>query len=824
INDALPPPDNLLLLGKFFSILIIALFLSTLPMLIGITVQLLRGYTFLNIPLYCTVLYLIVLPAGIEMVMFAFILHICINNKFAALAAGIAIWTLFLLANLSGWMDYHLLLYSYTPGYGVSDMDGVGHMLMPVSWFNLYWLLAGSLFIVISYLFYVRGSVTSLKERWQLAKDRFNAKTRLISAVLLIAFIAIACYNYYNVSYLNSYYTENERIEMAATMEKQLKHYQYMPLPTVTGIQLHADIFPVDQRATFKARITLVNRTGVPVTQLLLDGDAVKNYTLTYNGEPLNYTNPLIFKRGKFNFLKSRADSSAYRLYELPKPLMPLDTAVAEINSVKEYTGFGNYVFGTDILKNGTSIGPGLPGLGYDDDEELTDNDERAKFGLPAKKSEFAGANDTSGANFPISGPQSGLLHFDITISTPSNQLAIGPGNLKKSWQENGRNYFEFISNSQGVYSGINIYSARYASLKDSVTINNNKTIGVELLYYPHHNANLQRFMAAYKDGLSYYSKSWGGYPFSEMRLVESSLYNRDISMMAGANAFSENFGWNANFTSPNQGDYCYFSAAMQLAKQWWFTQLIPNHSKGSLVITSGLSKYAALLMMKKKSGQYNVRNFLINELDNYMWGRGRNNITQDPLLTAGRENEQNSKAGIVLYGLEGLIGEDTMNAALKEFYQAFCFKSIPPYAGSKDLYHYLKKHTPDSLQYYLEDTWEKITFYDNKVISASAIPLNNNRYQVNFSISTAKTYEDKKGKEATATMNDYVDIGIFAPDSETASGFIQRKILHTQRYKLGSGVHSFSIIVTGKPALVSIDPCQLLIDKNITDNTKQLL
>ncbi|HWB28310.1 MAG TPA: hypothetical protein VG738_22715 [Chitinophagaceae bacterium] len=822
INDSLPPADYILNAAKFLSILAVAFFLTTMPMLIGISVQLMKGYTHINLPLYFTVLYLVVLPACIEMVMFAFAMHICINNKFAALGTGIALWVLFVLANQSGWMDYHLLLYSYTPNFGISDMDGIGHMLGPVSWFNLYWLLFGALLLLAGYLFYVRGTISSFRERWQLAKERFKGRTKRTAVVLSAAFIATAGYNYYNVSYVNSYYTRNENVERAAIAEKTMKHYEDMPLPSIINIKLYADIFPAEHKAGFKAYVTLVNKTTVPITQLLLDGDNISDYTLSYNGSVLSYTNPLIFKRGKFNFLKSKADSSAYRLYTLSKPLMPLDTAIAEVNSFKEYKGFGNYLFGTDILKNGTAIGPGLPGLGYDDDEELTDEDDRAKYGLPKKTGEFAGKNDTTGANYLLTGIQSGLLKFDIIISTSDDQIAVGPGDFKKHWQENGRNYFEYVSNPQGVYSGIGIFSARYTTLTNSVTLKDGKTVGIELLYHPSHNANLQRFMSAYKDGLKYYT-NWGSYPFTQMRLAELSAYNRDVNSMAGTDAFSENFGWNANFTSPSQWDYCYYSAAQQLAKQWWLVQVAPNHTKGSRVITDGLSKYAAILMMKKKYGADNIRNIISSELDGYLWGRGRTVKDQNPLLTANRWNEWDNKVGIALYGLEDLIGEDSINTALREFYNTYAFKTKAPYAGSKDLYYYLKKHVPDSLQYYLKDTWEKITFYDNKVDSVTSTSLGNNKYRVSFTVSTSKTYEDSDGNETQAAMNDYIDIGVFAVDSQNKKGFMQTNPLYLQKCKLTQGEHHFEIIVTGKPASVGIDPLLKLIDKNPGDNIRGL-
>ena len=825
INDALPPSDWTLNFAKFISIICLAFFLCMVPMLVGIIMQLSTGFTHLNLPLYLSTLLGITLPMCIEMVMLAFVLHICINNKFAALGVGIALWVLFLLADQSGWMAYHLLLYAYTPNYGISDLDGVGHMWKPITWFNVYWLLFGSLLILIGYLFYVRGTISSFKERIQIAKERFTGKVKWLTAVLLFAFIATAAYNYYNVSYLNVYYTPSENKSLTATVEKKLKHFEDEPVPTVTGIKMFADIFPGKQKAVFKSYVTVVNNNAVPVTQVLLDGDNITGYTLKYNGAAIAYTTPIFYDRGKFNFLRAKQAAWTYRLYQFPQPLAPGDSAVFEVNSYKEYTAFGNYLYGIDLLHNGTTVGDGLPGLGYDDDEELSNEEDRQEYGLPKKEEEFPDDEDSTGMQVPLGGKAVGLTRFDITVSTDGDQAAIAPGNLEKQWKQDGRNYYHYVSNGQGVYTGIGIASARYATLKDTVLLSNHQPIGIELYYQPEHNANLQRFVTAYKDGLRYFTEAYGPYAFNQVRLVESSSYNRGYSSAAGFDIYSERFGWNANFTDPYQWDYCYFVTAQQLAKQWWQHQLTPSHTKGAQAISDGLAAYDALLLTEKKFGKDYMRSIIDFELSNYVWNRGRAGvINQSPLLKTTRWNEAEYKVGLVLYGLKGFIGEDSLNAALREFYTAFAYKTKPPYAGSKDLYMCLKKHTPDSLQTYLADTWEKIAFYDNKIIGATVTAIGNNQYKVSIKASVSKTYQDSVGNETAATgMNDYIEIGVFAADTKTKEGNKKTNPIYLQKRKLTAGEHTIDIIVTGKPVKVGIDPYFSLIDRTMWDNIKDL-
>jgi len=824
INDALPPSDVVLNLSKFLAIVIMAVFLTLLPMALGIIIQLAQGYTRLDIGTYLSSLLGVTLPDTIEMVMFAFAFHIVINNKFAALGVGVALWILILLADESRWMYYRLLLYNRTPEYGISDLDGIGHMWKPLGWFSAYWLLAGSLMVFVGYLFYVRGTISAFKERVQLARERFTGKTRIIGGVLSVLFLAVLAYNYYNVSYVNTFYSSQENEIHSAITEQKLKHYEDMPLPHITSMKVFADLYPSEQKAVFKATLVLANTTNQPITQLLLDGDNISAYSLAINGAAVPYACPVFYNRGFFNFLKPAIDSSAYRLYTLATPIAPGGTVTVEVNSIKEYKGFRNDMFGQDLLNNGTAVGLGLPDFGYDDDDEINNEETRKKYGLAKKEEDFPADEDSAGAYYLLPGKSAGQPAFDITVSTEGDQVAVAPGDLVKQWEANGRNYCRYTFNKPGLLTGLGIASARYAVLKDSVTLSNGQVKGIGIYYHPAHNTNLQRFMAAYKDGLKYFSKAYSPYPLKQVTLAESSNFMPNVVSGAGLEIYSERFGWNANFTDPNQWDYCYFVTTEQLAKQWWGKQVAPSHTRGGAVIAEGLPKYAALVMMEKKYGENNIKNVVSEELGNYIWQRGRTVYDQNPLLHSRRGNEQNPKAALVLLGLKHLIGEDSLNTALREFYNAYAFKTTPPYAGCKDLYYYLKKHTPDSLQYYLTDTWEKVCFYNNRVISATSTPLKNNQYKVTIKISTGKTYEDSVGNEQPAkTMDDYMDIGIFAADTPNKEGRLQANPLYLKQHKFTEGEHSIEVIVTGKPVSVGVDPFLRLIDRNTGDNMKTL-
>lgn len=823
INDSLPPPNWVLNGSKLIPLLILGIFLTFAPLLVGLTVQTIKGFYLFNFPAYFVNIFIVILPRFLEMVLFSYVIHVVINNKFVAHGIGVSIWVLMFFLRITGIFNYNLLLYSYTPWYGISDMDGLGHMTSPVMWFNIYWLIWGGLLVIISALFYYRGITSSFKERLQLLRERFDRRTKLFTGVFMILFLSSASFIYYNVSYLNVFLLKTEYDARAVLYEKTLKPFDKLALPKVTGVKMFVDIFPDKQEAFIHSFVTLKNKTDRSIEEILLDADGVTDYSIKDEGNLIPYTSPLLYPRAMFSIFRPKFDTAEFRLYKFKKPLEPGDTITLEVNSSFYQNGFSNGLFSPNILRNGTFLGIGLPGLGYDDDDEINSPYVRKKNGLPPKEDEDIPQNDPVGISTLKAGRVADLMDFDVTISTSGDQTAIAPGDLKELWKKDGRNYFHYIRHQPGLYNPTGIISARYAVKKDSVQLDH--PVHISVYFHPEHNANIDRFMQAYKDGLPYYSSVYGSYPSENISVIETPLYTPWETSMTTFASHMEPNSWNADFKDPSQFDYIYFNTTRQLAQQWWRFQVAPNNTVGSLVIPEGLSTYDALVMAEKRYGKNNIKSILQDQIWVYLFVRPRLEHKEHPLIKANEWFEWGGKAGLVLYGLRDLIGEDSMNAALRDFRNAYAFKTDPPFAGANNLYEYLQKHVPDSLQYYLTDTWQKITLYDNKVIDAKAESTGkNDEYKVTINVDVGKVWIDDKGNDVVAkSMNDYMDIGIFAADSKNKEGRTQTNPLYMSKYKFTAGQHSLQIIVRGKPVRVGIDPYAKLIDRQPNDNMKDL-
>jgi hypothetical protein len=825
INDALPTPDWVLYGSKLIGLVALALMLATIPMVVGILFQLSKGFTDLKIQVYLVELYTITFPQFIMMIMLSFAVHIIVNSKFAGHGVAILIWIIMYILRTTANMNYNLFFYSYAPSYIWSDMDGIGHMAKPVFWFNFYWMLFGGLLLVLAAMFFNRGVVSSFKERWALFKQRFQGATVWLASLLLLGFLAIGAYNYYNVSYINNYLTSKEGEERKALYEKTLKKYENLEQPKVVNVKMYADIFPMERVVNVKGLITMVNKTGVTINTLHLDGDGLESYEVSYNGKKLTATYPLLYKRGMFNFFRPKQDTAKYRIYKLPAAMKPGDTALVQINSVVAYRGFTNDMSGTDIVHNGTFYAGGLPTIGYNPDNELDSDEKRTKYKLPAKKDEYPPQTDPKGIKTLLFNDDADLVSYDITVSTVGDQIAIAPGYLQKQWKQGSRNYYHYVQDAPKVDLFFDVVSARYKTKFDSLVLADGKKVRMELYFHPPHTANLNRFLAAYRDGIQYYSKSYGDFQFKQMRLLEYPKYRQFAQSFPNTVSYEEGFGWVADFSDPTKFDYAYFVTAHELAHQWWGHQVVPNRTRGSNLISEALAEYTALILTERKYGKDNMKRFLKQELDGYLRGRANETKKENVFMNCNRAYEWYQKGSMILYGLQDLIGVDTLNNALHEFRNAYAFHPDPPFPGSKDLYRYIDKHVPDSVKYYLDDTWNKITLYENKAIDFTATPTGKkDEYKVNLKVSTRKMYADSAGNEKPAAkMNDYIDIGVFAADSKNKDGSLKTNPLYLKKYKLTAGEHSFSFVVQGKPVKAGIDPYVKLIDRIADDNVKDL-
>ncbi|MEM1407567.1 MAG: M1 family aminopeptidase [Bacteroidota bacterium] len=819
INDTFPVKDSVVIGSKFLGMAFICFILATIPILVGLVIQTLKGYFNYNLSTYLIDSYLISFPDYLQMVMLVFAVHLLVNNKFAGHAASIGLWLVLIILRSFASYDFNLFFYSYKPNYTWSEMNGLGHFGEPLFWFNSYWTAIGIFLLLFFSIFFSRGSEGNFKTRLRQAKSMFVSPQTVVGYVFLAMALAIGSFIYSNVVYTNTYLTSDEQQERQAEYEKQLKKYEYIAQPKITKVSLKADLYPMERDAYFDAKIQVVNKTTEPIDSIHMQSGQLSKFDLLYENDTLPHRFPLKVKKPKFQLFKASKPQEWYKIYALPKTMQPGDTLNMRVVSSILNNGFVNSGFTREIVYNGTFVGGGMPEIGYNAQNELSSDETRRKYDLPEKDYELPPHQDEYGKKTLLFSDEADLIQFEAVISTEPSQIAIAPGYIQKEWEEDGRKYYHYIQDTP-IQAFFNVVSAEYEVYKDQMQLPDGKNVDIEIFYNPGHDYNLDRFEAAYKDGLKYFSETYGSFQFRQMRLLEFPRYAGFAQSFPNTVPYSESFGWLANFSDPNDFDYAYFVTAHELAHQWWGHQITPNYTRGSNLISESLAEYSALILTERKYGKDNMKRFLKDELDDYLRGRSNESKKENTFINCNRSYQWYNKGSLILYALRDYIGEVAIDSAMMNFRNEFALREEPPYPGSSDLYRHLEAYTPDSLKYYLEDTWKKITLYSNKTEEAKVKKVSDEEYLVTLKIKSNKLYADSLGMETPAQYDgDYIDIGVFAADDTDENGRDRTNPIYLAKHKVKPGEETIEIKVNREPAKAGIDPYNKLIDRIPDDN-----
>ncbi len=819
ISDALPIPNWVQLGSKFMALVGICLVLVTIPMLIGVTVQTLQGFFHYKFEFYFIDLYLITFWDYLQMAMLAFFVHSVVNSKFVGHFVGIALWFLMFILRSFLEMNYNLFFYSYKPGYLISDMNDFGHFAEPLFWFNFYWMAFGGILMLLAALFWTRGTESSFKQRLKVVGQRWQRSTTLGMIGLLVLWLGSGAFIYNNVSQINKYTTNKEGEEQQADYEKRFKQYERIPQPKVTDLKVFADVFPDERKMTMRAVLKIKNKTDVAIDSLHLLTGGSEKYTVSFDGTPLSIGKFELVKKPKFTLFYDKPDTAGYRIYKLPRTLQPGDTATLEYNIIASNPGFVNEGYRREIVQNGTFTSGGIPSIGYNPNNELNSDEKRKKYGLSPKPEDLPPHHDPYGEKTLLFNDDADFITFECTVSTVPDQIAVAPGYLQKEWVENGRRYFHYLQDNKIDYF-FNIVSGKYTVLRDKWTSPEGKEVNIEIFYHNEHAYNIDRFVNSLKDGLTYFHKNFGPYQYRQVRILEFPRYAAFAQSFPNTIPYSEDFGWFADFSDPNKYDYGFYVTAHELAHQWWGHQVTPNMTRGSNLISESLAEYSALMIAEHRYGSDNLQRFLKYDLDRYLRGRANESKKENVFINCNRPYQWYQKGSLILYALKDYIGEEKLNGAIKGFRDSFALKENPPFAGSYHLYDFIEKVVPDSLKYFMEDSWKKIALYENRTLSAKSKSLNNDEFEVTLKVKARKMYADEKGNEAEATTtNDYIDIGVFTDEEVTKDGKKLTKPLYLQKHRLTNGEHTIVVKVKGKPVKAGIDPYNKLIDRIPEDN-----
>jgi ABC-type transport system involved in multi-copper enzyme maturation permease subunit len=841
LMDVLPISNWLPLVAKLLALILVQVVLLAVVMFCGMGIQASQGYFKFEPEVYLKDLFGFKLVTYALLCVLAITVQVVVNHKYFGHFAMVLFYlvTAFMGAFGFGHKLYH---YAGTPGYTYSDMNGFGHFVHGVAWFDAYWAVCALLLAMLASLFWVRGMDRTVWGRMKLARARLSRGMLGAMALLAALFVGLGCFIFYNTNVLNTYKSRYQREHESAQYEVKYKHLEKTPQPRITDLKLAVDIDPAGRRLRGRGTLTLANRTNEPIAVVYL---AVRPTLIVHRLAIGDLDRPAP-ESGKVDFYT----------FTLAAPLEPSASTALAFDLELANPGFKNGGGDTEVVYNGTFFNSGiLPQVGYDPGQELEEDSVRRKHDLPPK-ARMADIDDLAARRNNYLSNQADWMSLDATVSTSPDQIAIVPGYLDREWLENGRRYFHYQTDAK-ILDLFSVLSGRYevrrdrwrgpvafgrsdaaaavgkalpgdaaepntvapsagepASRRDNRAdlIGHDQDVAIEIYYHRGHEYNVDNMIQSIKDSLDYFTRYFSPYQHRQVRIIEFPRYRTFAQSFPNTIPYSEGIGFVArvNPADPDDIDYPYYVTAHEVAHQWWGYQVIGGNVQGATMLSETMAQYSALMVMKRKFGPDQMRRFLRYELDRYLQGRAMERKKELPL--ARNENQgyiHYNKGSLVMYALQDYLGEEKLNGAIAQYLRSVAYQD-PPYTNSLEFIEHIRQITPPELLYLIEDLFETITLYDNRALKATYVELAPDRYEVKLSVAVKKLRADELGVESELPLADLIDVGVL--DSKGKPLVLEKK-------RFDASPAEFTFEVTGRPAKAGIDPLNLLIDRKPDDN-----
>jgi hypothetical protein len=681
-------------------------------------------------------------------------------------------------------------------------MNGYGHFLTGQLAFQGYWLLLLLALLLLSAALWVRGVGGGVRQRVALAKQRLHGRLGIATALAFTAFAAVGGWLFWNTNVRNEFVSPDQQLDLQARYEREYGKYRHLPQPKILAVSTHVDLRPETQTMHVQGVYRVQNPYHNAIADIhvqMVDDKALASIDLG-GARLLRHDGPI-----------------GYRIYRLDRPMQPGEQRDIRFDLDFHSNGISNQVAQQQIVANGTFVNSQmLPGFGYEPRAQISDRNERRKRGL-GEPTRMPKLEDQAARASTYLTDDADWIAFKTTVCTAPDQIALAPGLLQREYRRDGRRCFDYAM-QQPMLNFHATLSARWAVKKGVYRNAARKVVPIEVYYDPKHPYNVDRMIESVQKSLTYYEANFSPYQHEQVRILEFPGYSSFAQAFAGTIPYSESIGFIADLRDKDAIDYVFYVTAHEIAHQWWAHQVIGANVQGSTVLSESLAQYSALMVMEKEYGKDKMRKFLKYELDRYLSDRGGELVEEQPLYRV--ENQQYihyRKGSMVFYRLREEMGEAALNRALSRFIADKAFQN-PPYTTSKELLSYIRAEAKPEQQTLITDLFEKISFYDNRLETASARKRADGRYDVSLTLHADKLYSDGKGKESAGKLDDWIEVGVFAGADDK-----NQKVLYLKRHHITRKDQTISLVVDQLPTEAGFDPNNKLIDRVSSDNRKKV-
>ena len=562
-----------------------------------------------------------------------------------------------------GWMDWstNWLLWGVLrwSDAGALGKDHEGLLL------NRGWVLAlACLITILSIIGYHRVARDS-KSMNDLTWLRRHPDWAAWVVVLIVSTLALMGYTRWNI--YTGFQGEAVAQDEKAYWRQNMQTWMSFPTPDKAFVDVSVDLDPVARYMAVEGSYTVINRTPYPLEVL--------PFTLASSFEGITW-----FVDGQGVESENRA---SLHLISLPAPLALADT----IEIGFSYEAFipdglsrnggvlSHFILPSGVLLSSTR-GDFLPKIGYDPSKGIS----RANAYDPVDRDpRFTHLKNLR----PPGGDSPFMSRIRVTIPAKYAVTATGA--------EVDRVTDEFTQTTlwetQYPVAAINVMAGEWSE----------KRSGTNAVYFfPAHHYNADELLEALAAARTRYSDWFGPYPWRSLRISEFPNVATTATAYPTNISFSEGMGF---LTRPESGSYLpYVVAAHEVAHQWWGHMVAPAYEPGADVLTEAMANYATARLLEVEKGVEARNTYLLWLQERYYKERRVDReqpLRRSTLGTPDGESVIYNKGALVLWMMHQYVGDESMDAALKEFVKKYArHKGLQP--DLDDFLFVVRSHAED--------------------------------------------------------------------------------------------------------------------------------
>jgi hypothetical protein len=653
----------------------------------------------------------------------------------------------------------------------------------------------------VSWGLWRRGVDTGVRARAAALPQALGRSGRRLAIAGAALLVVVGGALFWRTSVAGAWEGRDARLAWSTDYERAYRHTQGMPEPRVVAVRTNVALYPAERRAAIGGRYMLENR-----------GDrAIDTIWVTTPREASGVEVAMDGAR-----LVRHDARYGVRVLALDRPMAPGGRAELRFALVLDRGGIRASGFEYDITANGTmlSSGDAYPTFGYHAGWEVRDEAQRRKLGLATAATAMTPlpTTDSARAALHARGPEPAWITLDATVSTSLDQTAIVPGRLVRSWEQDGRRWFHYVTD-RPITARFMLLSARWAVQREQ-----HGGVSVEVWHDPAHTANLQRTLTAATRALDIMGARYAAYPHDALRIVEVPAWaGFGAFALPGIVLFPESRGFQSDARAENV-DLVSRRVAHEVAHQWWGHTVDAADVAGGSMLTETLAKQSEQLVVASLHGDAAHPPMLAFDEDRYLAGRAGDAEPEPTLLeSAGQAYIYYGKGAIAMHALRDALGDSALDGALARL--------VATYGGPRgaattlDLRDLLRERATTPAARAAIDEWlgDRV-LWDAGVDSTTTVtPMGGGRFRLATRVHVAKTARRGDTDVALPVDGDSVDVAVY--DAHPSAG----RVLYEGRHRVTGGAASITVDLPAEPAWVVADPRLLRIDRDRSNNRRRL-